>query len=161
MAFSEFRTFILFLLFTACACDGRRPFYIIGHMVNSIEQVRRYLDNGANVIETDIQFYPNGSVREAYHGFPCDCFRTCTRSANLRDFLTYVRNITDPNVQGSYADKMVMQFFDLKLGTSGYKRISGREIAKHVLDYLWTKDGSRKQEVSSLIYKALFFWHVL
>lgn len=152
MYFSYLRLVTLFMVLTSCACDNRRPFYIIGHMVNSIEQIRRYLDWGANVIESDIQFHPNGSVREAYHGFPCDCFRTCTRNANLKQFLQYVRNITDPRIPGSYANRMVMQFFDLKLTGSNYKRISGRELARHVLDYLWTNDGSREQEVRALIY---------
>lgn len=139
-------SFFLFV-FCICACDCRRPFYIIGHMVNSIEQITRYLDLGANVIESDIQFHPNGSVKEAYHGFPCDCFRTCSRSANLKDFLQYVRQITDPST-GNYADKMVMQFFDLKVSRSENKLYSGQDLARHVLDYLWSQDGSRKQEAS-------------
>ncbi|XP_054710242.1 dermonecrotic toxin StSicTox-betaIB1i-like [Uloborus diversus] len=117
-------------------------------MVNSIEQVTRYLDLGANAIEADIQFHPNGSVKEVYHGFPCDCFRTCTRSANLAEYLKYVRRITDPSVTGSYANRMVLQFLDLKMSSSGNPRISGKDIARHVLDHLWSKDGSRKQEIA-------------
>ncbi|XP_054711507.1 dermonecrotic toxin LcsSicTox-betaIC1-like [Uloborus diversus] len=130
----------------------KRPFYIIGHMVNSIEEVTHYLDLGANAIEADIQFHPNGSVKEVNHGFPCDCFRTCTRSANVGDYLKYIRHITDPSLPGNYATRMVLQFLDLKMNTSNNPRISGRDIARHVLDYLWSKDGSREHEVKLLLY---------
>ncbi|KFM76547.1 Sphingomyelin phosphodiesterase D LrSicTox-alphaIB1, partial [Stegodyphus mimosarum] len=148
-----YKTLYVFTVIFAsqCLCAERRPFYIIGHMVNSIGQIKHYLDLGANVIEADIQFHPNGSVREVYHGFPCDCFRTCSRSAKLSDYLKYVRKITDPSEPNSYFNKMVMQFFDLKLSGSGNKRISGRDLARHVLDYLWTPD-RRRQEVRALIY---------
>lgn len=144
--------FVFFLMFTISSCDERRPVYIIGHMVNSIRQVKKYLDMGANVIESDIQFHSNGSVKEVYHGVPCDCFRTCTRSAILKNFLQYVRQITDPSHPGNYKERMIMQFFDLKLSTSNNKKVSGREIARHVLEYLWTQDGSRQQEIRALIY---------
>ncbi|GFY72712.1 dermonecrotic toxin SPH, partial [Trichonephila inaurata madagascariensis] len=124
----------------------QRPFYIMGHLVNSIEEISEYLERGSNVLESDIEFFKNGSVKAVYHGFPCDCYRECENSANMADYLQTVRNITDPNVPGNYYDQMVLQLFDLKLNTSEDKRFSGREVARHVLDYLWGEEGEREQE---------------
>ncbi|GIY72976.1 dermonecrotic toxin LiSicTox-alphaIA1a [Caerostris extrusa] len=122
------------------SCSGQRPFFVIGHMVNSIGQIKEFLDEGSNVLEADVQFFSNGSIKELYHGFPCDCGRLCGFKANLRDYLKYIRNITDPNNKDSnYYTQMTMQFFDLKLDTSNNKTESGRDLAKHILNYLWVK----------------------
>ncbi|GFX48535.1 dermonecrotic toxin SPH [Trichonephila clavipes] len=143
---------LLVILSEHSACADKRPFYIIAHMVNSLRQVKHYLDRGANALESDVQFNSDGSVREVFHGFPCDCFRTCHRSAKLSDYLQHVREITDPNIEDSYYEKMLLQFLDLKLSSSNNKKESGRDIAKHVLDHLWSKDSNRKQEVSDIDY---------
>ncbi|XP_015919392.2 dermonecrotic toxin LgSicTox-alphaIC1 [Parasteatoda tepidariorum] len=135
----------------SASADERRPVYIIGHMANSIEDVIPFLDEGANVLESDIQFFPNGSVKEVYHGCPGDCFRICDKHVQLPEYLTYLRDITDPSAKNSYYNKLIMQFFDLKLDSSEDIRTSGREIARHILDYLWT-DGKREREVRALIY---------
>ncbi|KAG8184243.1 hypothetical protein JTE90_019482 [Oedothorax gibbosus] len=131
---------------------SKRPFYIIGHMVNSIRQVKHYLDRGSNALESDIQFFNNGSVSYIYHGFPCDCWRTCSYHVPMSDYLKHVRDITDPDIEDSYHEKMLLQMLDLKLSTSGNKTESGRDVARHVLDFLWSKDGKRKTEVRVLIY---------
>ncbi|GIY21156.1 dermonecrotic toxin LcsSicTox-betaIC1 [Caerostris extrusa] len=123
-------------------------------MVNELRQVEHYLDRGANALETDVQFNSDGSVRETYHGFPCDCFRTCHKSAKLSDYLQHVRDVTDPEKSDSYYNRMVLQFLDLKLSSSQNKMVSGRDLARHILDYLWTKDRSRPQEVKVIIYVA-------
>ncbi|GFR21122.1 dermonecrotic toxin LruSicTox-alphaIC2 [Trichonephila clavata] len=124
----------------------------MGHLVNSIEEISEFLERGSNVLESDIEFFKNGSVKTLHHGFPCDCGRECENSANMADYLQAVRNITDPNVPGNYYDQLVLQFFDLKLHTSEDKRYSGREIARHVLDYLWGEAGEREQEIRVIIY---------
>ncbi|GFU31424.1 dermonecrotic toxin SpaSicTox-betaIIA1 [Nephila pilipes] len=121
-------------------------------MVNSIEEISKFLERGSNVLESDIQFFENGSVKEVHHGFPCDCNRFCEYSANLADYLQSVRNITDPDTPGNYYNQLILQQFDLKLNMSKNKRESGREIARHVLDYLWSEDGQREQEIRVLIY---------
>lgn len=142
------KTILLSLtLLASVHCANKRPFYIIGHQINSIEEVKEYLDKGSNVLESDIRFYSNGSVKEMNHGPPCECNRNCLYKANLKDYLEHVRNITDPAKPDSYYEKMVVQFFDMKLGESNNKTESGRDMARHVLDYLWSEDGSRKQEV--------------
>ncbi|KAF8786776.1 Dermonecrotic toxin LiSicTox-alphaV1 like protein [Argiope bruennichi] len=146
-------TVLFFFLRPRCiSCDKQRPFYNIGHMVNSIEEIEEFLRKGSNVLETDIQFFPNGSVKEIYHGSPCDCGRHCEGKANLRDYLKHLRNITDPNTPGNYYEQLLMHFFDLKLDTSNDKKESGRDIARHVLNYLWSDNGDRKQEMRVLIY---------
>ncbi|CAL1272657.1 unnamed protein product [Larinioides sclopetarius] len=116
-------------------------------MVNSIDEIEEFLNKGSNVLETDIQFFSNGSVKEMYHGSSCDCGRYCEAKANLKDYLKYLRNITDPNKPGNFYEQLVMHFFDLKLETSNNKMESGRDIARHILNYLWSDNGDRKQEV--------------
>lgn len=144
--------FITFAIYCNVAHTARRPFYIIGHMVNSIGQIQHYLDLGSNVIESDVQFYPNGTIKELYHGFPCDCFRTCTRSVKLPEFLRHINKITNPLERGNYAQKMVMQFFDLKLSSVRNHEAAGRDLARHILEYLWADDENRKQRVRALVY---------
>ncbi|CAN7941585.1 unnamed protein product, partial [Ixodes hexagonus] len=73
-----------------------RPIYNFAHMVNSIEDVSRFLDSGANAFEFDVQFYGNGTIDKVHHGFPCDCLRDCSQSADINDYLDHIRLITDP-----------------------------------------------------------------
>ena len=58
-----------------CVKTATRPFYLIGHMCNSIDEVRNFVSSGANSIEVDIQFTEDGLLDMIYHGIPCDCFR--------------------------------------------------------------------------------------
>lgn len=78
-----------------CSHD-QRPFYNIAHMVNSIKEVNYYLSRGANAIEADVSFSPNGTALYTFHGYPCDCFRHCTEMENLVKYLEYIREITSP-----------------------------------------------------------------
>ncbi|KAG8184244.1 hypothetical protein JTE90_019483 [Oedothorax gibbosus] len=149
---SLIRTLLVLLTYAITYASSKRPFYIIGHQVNSIEEVKEYLDKGSNVLESDIRFYSNGTVKEMLHGPPCECDRNCLLKANLGQYLKHVRDITDPGKGDSYYEKMLVQFFDMKLGDSDNVTESGRSMAQHVLDYLWTEDGSRKQEVRALLY---------
>ena len=72
-----------------------RPFYNIAHMVNSIPEINYYLNKGANALEADVTFAPNGTALYTFHGYPCDCFRHCTGSEDIVDYLKYLRTITD------------------------------------------------------------------
>lgn len=76
--------------------DPVRPFYNIAHMVNSIREVKYYLSRGANAIEADVTFSPGGTALYTFHGYPCDCFRHCTESEDIVDYLKYIRSITIP-----------------------------------------------------------------
>lgn len=73
-----------------------RPFYNIAHMVNSIKEIDYYLSKGANAIEADVTFEPNGTVSYTYHGIPCDCFRHCSESEDFVKYIRYIRTITVP-----------------------------------------------------------------
>lgn len=73
-----------------------RPFYNIAHMVNSIREIKYYLSKGANAIEADVTFSPNGTALYTFHGYPCDCFRHCTEREDIIDYLKYIRSITVP-----------------------------------------------------------------
>ena len=58
-----------------CVQSPSRPFYLIGHMTNSVDDVKRFLEEGANALEIDVQFDEDGLIESIYHGIPCDCFR--------------------------------------------------------------------------------------
>lgn len=58
-----------------CAKTPTRPFYLIGHMCNSVDEVKQFVSSGANSVEVDIQFTEDGLLDMVYHGLPCDCFR--------------------------------------------------------------------------------------
>lgn len=49
------------------------PFYLIAHMVNSRSAIDWALSQGANAIESDIQFDINGNPTIIEHGGVCDC----------------------------------------------------------------------------------------
>ncbi|KAH6924769.1 hypothetical protein HPB50_024195 [Hyalomma asiaticum] len=71
-----------------------RPFYIIGHMVNSLKEVDDYLAQGSNALEADIEFAANGSVIGTHHRVPCDCFRNCGKRVPIAVYLGYIRDMT-------------------------------------------------------------------
>lgn len=75
--------------------QAARPFYIIGHMANSIESVNDFLRLGANSVESDVQFERNGKVSTIYHGFPCDAARYCWSSTDPIRFFEYLRSLSD------------------------------------------------------------------
>jgi hypothetical protein len=58
-----------------CVTLPSRPFYLIGHMTNSLSDVKRFLSGGANALEIDVQFDSEGMIDSVFHGIPCDCFR--------------------------------------------------------------------------------------
>ncbi|XP_054927261.1 dermonecrotic toxin SPH-like isoform X3 [Dermacentor andersoni] len=75
--------------------DRRRPFFIIGHMANTLGEVDAFLKDGANAVEVDIEFADNGTVLGTYHEmFPCECFRVCGKREKIKTFLSHIREIT-------------------------------------------------------------------
>lgn len=85
-----------FALHHSSAVAQHRPFYNIAHMVNSIKEINYYLARGANAIESDVSFAPNGTALYTYHGYPCDCFRHCTEREDIVKYLEYAREVTRP-----------------------------------------------------------------
>ncbi|CAN7979772.1 unnamed protein product [Ixodes pacificus] len=114
-----------------------RPIYNIAHMVNSKEQVSEFMEKGANAIEFDVQFYDNGTAYRTYHGIPCDCFRICTRSAEIKDYFDYIRNVTISG--GKYHGKLLLLMLDLKSSdvSTENKLSAGADIASKLMDHLW------------------------
>ncbi|KAL1426574.1 hypothetical protein MTO96_018162 [Rhipicephalus appendiculatus] len=116
-----------------------RPFYIIGHMANTLREVDSFLDDGANAIEADIEFAKNGTVLGTHHGlFACDCFRVCGKRTNIRTFLKYIRDITS-NSSARYAAKMTVLQLDLKTAPlpAQSKLAAGFTLAESLVKHLW------------------------
>lgn len=118
----------------------QRPFYNIAHMVNSIKEVDDYLRRGANAIETDVTFSPNGSAVFTFHGYPCDCLRHCTEKEEFPKFLEYIRDITTPG-KTNYKKQLTLLFLDLKISQLHHsaKAVSGQELATSIVEHLFNE----------------------
>lgn len=133
----------------------KRPFYIIGHMVNSIDEINHYLNQGANAIEADIHFSPNGSAVSTFHGFPCDCFRHCNYQQDLIEYLIHMNKLTTPN-SSIYNSKLALFYMDLKISqlTNESKANAGVDLANKLITYLF--NGQDKTRIKVIISIAQF-----
>ncbi|KAG8199182.1 hypothetical protein JTE90_016011 [Oedothorax gibbosus] len=123
--------------------DSRRPIWNIAHMVNALHQVDEYLDRGANSLEFDIAFDPDGEARFTYHGVPCDCFRRCTRYEDFDTYLDYLRQLTTPG-DPRFRKELILLFMDLKVSglSQGSRYRAGEDVAKKLLENYWKKGTS-------------------
>ncbi|KAK8782063.1 hypothetical protein V5799_016596, partial [Amblyomma americanum] len=125
------------LILTVHASDEPRPFYLFGHMANSLEEVDDFLQQGVNALEADFTFASNGTALKLYHGPLCDCGRDCKKSTEVTAYLSYLRNSV--NEGGKYADKMLLFYADTKTsdlsGDSVYQ--AGVSMANNLMSYLW------------------------
>ncbi|XP_077564093.1 dermonecrotic toxin LspaSicTox-alphaIA1i-like [Haemaphysalis longicornis] len=131
--------------------DHRRPFYIIAHMVNSLEEVDEYLTKGANAIESNIEFDSNGTVLGTFHGAPCDCFRTCMKREKIDDFLEFIRDVTSfPDSE--HKGKVTLLFLDLRTAklSNKAKVKAGINIARSLVEYLWS-DVTERNRINVLL----------
>lgn len=121
--------------------ENRRPLFIVAHMVNSIYEMNDYIERGANAIEADLTFYPNGTIKNIYHGYPCDCFRVCDERESFVTYLNHVKELKNPN-SAHYQESLTLLFLDLKLSEvpRSLKYTAGEEIAKHIISHLWNED---------------------
>ncbi|XP_074597286.1 dermonecrotic toxin StSicTox-betaIB1i-like [Brevipalpus obovatus] len=144
---------ILFLLqlFNSSQSVVKRPFFNIAHMVNSIKEIDPYLSRGANAIEADVVFSPNGTALSTYHGLPCDCFRHCTEREDIEEYLKYVQDITHP-VTGRYSKQLTLLFLDLKVSQlqASVKANAGADLARKVVKNLYD-DGQAESPIRMLI----------
>ncbi|KAL1474560.1 hypothetical protein MTO96_037875 [Rhipicephalus appendiculatus] len=69
-----------------------RPFYVFGHMANSLEEVDDFVGQGVNAIEADLTFASDGTAEKFYHGKFCDCDRDCEKSTESSTYLSYLRD---------------------------------------------------------------------
>lgn len=121
--------------------ENRRPLYIVAHMVNSIYELSDFIDRGANAIEADLTFYSNGTIKNIFHGYPCDCYRVCDERENFATYLNQIKEMKNPN-SAHYQKSLTLLFLDLKLSEvpRSLKYIAGEEIAKHLISHLWDED---------------------
>ena len=128
-----------------------RPFYNIAHMVNSIKEVNYYLSRGANAIEADVAFSPNGSALYTFHGYPCDCFRHCTEREDIAKYLEYVREVTRPD-SPYFKRQLSLLFLDLKISglPPSAKAVAGQDMAAKVIQHLF-EDGKSDTRVHLLM----------
>ncbi|XP_040074083.1 dermonecrotic toxin SPH-like [Ixodes scapularis] len=126
------------LAITVKCQDDRRPLYVIGHMVNSIPEVKTFLNLGANAIETDVTFSKNGTALKMYHGIPCDCWRKCWKTADIADFFQYLRRFTRFR-RSEYSETPILLVLDLKVSSiqPERKHHAGVDIATKLITHLW------------------------
>lgn len=121
---------------TPAKADNRRPFFNIAHMVNSIPEIEHYLSRGANAIEVDVNFTPNGTVLRVYHGLPCDCYRRCMQKAAFDSYLDHLRGLRAANDR-----RLVLLMMDLKLedfqSSPKILRKAGADLFNTLVDHLW------------------------
>ena len=80
-----------------------RPFYIIGHNPNTIDEVKKYLEAGANAIEPDVNVYKHDENQLCFsHG------KGDTDAPSLVDFLTGLHQVAKDN------PKLALVYFDIK-----------------------------------------------
>ncbi|KAH8023005.1 hypothetical protein HPB51_009609 [Rhipicephalus microplus] len=118
--------------------ESRRPFYVIGHMVNSLDEVDDFIEMGANALEVDIEFANNGTVLGTFHGAPCDCFRGCFKRETIADYLEYIRDGTS-FADSRYKGKVILLIMDLKTSKlrSSAKKKAGLTLAAKLWKHLW------------------------
>lgn len=128
---------VLLVLLPLVMCQELRPIFNFAHMVNSIEEVSQFLDEGATAIEFDVNFHDNGTADDIHHGFPCDCFRNCFKRADIDDFLDYIRSIT--NSDGPYKGKLLLLLMDMKTSDvpAESQLAAGSDIASRLINHLW------------------------
>lgn len=109
-------------------------------MVNGVDQIEEFLDEGANAIEADVTFDSDGTAKFMYHGFPCDCLRYCWYSSLLFRYLVEVRKLTTPGYP-EYRENFVLLLLDCKLSSlrKEMKIKAGEDLAKKLIIYLWQR----------------------
>ncbi|KAH6921451.1 hypothetical protein HPB50_000599 [Hyalomma asiaticum] len=125
----------------ACASTGQRPFYIFGHMANSLADVDDFVNQGANAIEADLTFASVGTPQLFYHGALCDCGRHCEKSARVHEYLSYLSDAVKDG--GKFAGKLQLLYIDIKAANIpwGTKYQAGINLATDLIRYLW-KNGT-------------------
>lgn len=124
--------------------DELRPFYLIAHMMQTIEMTNEALSDGANSIEVDVQFSREGMPLKMYHGFPCDCLRNCFASSDFVEYLNYVRDLGIPD-SPTYNKNMTLLHLDLKLNSIADENleIGGKNLAKQLTTHFYEEGKAR------------------
>nr|Q2XQ09.1 RecName: Full=Dermonecrotic toxin LiSicTox-betaIA1i; AltName: Full=Dermonecrotic toxin 3; Short=DT3; AltName: Full=Dermonecrotic toxin-like I; AltName: Full=LiRecDT3; AltName: Full=Loxtox i6; AltName: Full=P3; AltName: Full=Phospholipase D; Short=PLD; AltName: Full=Sphingomyelin phosphodiesterase D 3; Short=SMD 3; Short=Smase D 3; Short=Sphingomyelinase D 3; Flags: Precursor [Loxosceles intermedia]ABB71184.1 dermonecrotic toxin isoform 3 [Loxosceles intermedia] len=133
--------------------DSRKPIWDIAHMVNDLGLVDEYLGDGANGLELDVAFTADGTADKMYHGVPCDCFRSCTRTEGFTKYMDYIRQLTTPG-NSKFKSQLILLIMDLKLNgiEPNVAYAAGKSVAEKLLSGYWQngKSGARAYIVLSL-----------
>ncbi|XP_022688471.1 sphingomyelin phosphodiesterase D-like isoform X2 [Varroa jacobsoni] len=129
------------LLVTAELKNNQRPFYVIGHMANSVSTMDLFLKDGANAVELDVTFESNGAAWWVFHGVPCDYFRVCHESTQLVDYL-----------RAASSRNLSLIFLDLKCSrlSDKAKRFGGIDLARKITGHFWEKGAEEVNVVLSI-----------
>ncbi|XP_049513985.1 dermonecrotic toxin SPH-like [Dermacentor silvarum] len=133
---------------------GHRPFYLFGHMANSLADVDNFVVQGANAIEADLRFASNGTALKFYHGALCDCGRDCHKSAGVTEYLSYLRDAV--NEGGKFAGKLQLLYINTKTGnlSPGRKYQAGINLANNLLRHLWNNGTVTSERMLNVILSA-------
>lgn len=112
------------------ASPSQRPFYIIGHMANSVERMNSYLAGGANALEVDVACDENGTAPTLYHGMPCFELHGCFDSVDFAGWL-------DAAVSRTFA-LLMLDFKCSHLNEDGL-RVAGADVASKLVNRFWTR----------------------
>nr|API81381.1 venom toxin [Hemiscorpius lepturus] len=115
-------------------------------MVNSLPQIDEFLNLGANALEADFAFDDEGYAKWTYHGYPCDCFRSCKRYERVDDYLRYVRELTSRGSPKFRSDFVLLQI-DLKISglSKEAKHNAGVDVAVKLIRHLWSGKDPKSQ----------------
>lgn len=61
-------------------------------MANSLADVDNFVTQGANAIEADLRFASDGTALDFYHGALCGCGHDCLKSAEVPEYLSYLKD---------------------------------------------------------------------
>lgn len=117
----------------------QRPVYNIGHMVNSIQRMDWVMSQGANGVQIDVEFLPNGTATDAHFAYYCNCLREqCDLRTPLEDMLGYIRETTqrDPN---RYARVLALVVLYLQVDKIPFRQkyLAGMDIGYKIVHHLW------------------------
>jgi hypothetical protein len=92
--------------------SGQKPFWNIAHAVNGVKYLESMFAQGANALESDLQYDDTGTPTSFYHGFPCDAFRDCEAWDYIDAVIDGVKEYAQ---SGTYGPKFNFFMFDNKL----------------------------------------------
>ncbi|CAL4112164.1 unnamed protein product, partial [Meganyctiphanes norvegica] len=136
---------LLLVILTVCflqpsllrSTDSGDRFFIIGHMKNTIKTVEKALAQGANSVETDLNFQENtGKPTVFKHGWPCDVsifspLNTCTASSSYSQLLRFLSKQT----------RLALIVLEGKVNSlsSKVKKLAGTNTVKAIEEELFDK----------------------
>jgi glycerophosphoryl diester phosphodiesterase len=89
-----------------------KPFWNIAHAVNGVKYLESMFAQGANALESDMQYDVAGIPTVFYHGQPCDAFRDCEAWERIDTLINAVKGYAQ---SATYGPKFNFFMFDNKL----------------------------------------------